>query len=225
VRTALATTDIGKLEAQPELMQQAIAGGSAAFKVHCIQCHGAGAAGSKGYPNLNDDDWLWGGDLATIEKTIADGVRQPGHDATRFSQMPAFGRDGILTPSQIADVVSYVRLISRQDGAGASARRGQALFQTNCGICHGPDGKGMREQGAPNLTDAIWLYGGDRDTITHTVTNSRFGVMPAWGPRLDKATVRMLAAYVHSLGGGERAPAPVQAEVVEPVQDGGHGGG
>jgi len=225
VYAALVTKDIGELQAQPDLMQQAVAGGAAAFKVHCVQCHGSGATGSKGYPNLNDDDWLWGGDLATIEKTITDGIRQPGHDATRFSQMPAFGRDGILAPAQVNDVVSYVRLISHQQGASTSSKRGQVLFEANCAICHGPDGKGLRTQGAPNLTDAIWLYGGDRDTVAQTITNSRFGVMPAWGTRLDKVTIRMLAAYVHSLGGGELPPAPQQATIVEPGQGGPHGGG
>ena len=208
VHAALAATDITALPGKPELMQQAIAGGAAAFKVHCVQCHGSGAAGAKGYPNLNDDDWLWGGDLATLEKTIADGIRQPEHDATRFSQMPAFGRDGILQPAQVDDVTSYVRTLSRQEGISASARRGQALFAANCAVCHGPDGKGMRAQGAPNLTDGIWLYGGDRDTIRQTITNSRYGVMPAWNLHLDPVTIRMLAAYVHSLGGGEAAPAP-----------------
>lgn len=225
VRLALADTDIAVLPSKPELMQQAIAGGAAAFKVYCVQCHGAGAAGSKGYPNLNDDDWLWGGDLATIEQTITDGVRQPDHAATRFSQMPAFGRDGILAAAQIEDVASYVRLISHQEGASASATRGKAIFEANCTVCHGPDGKGMRSQGAPNLTDAIWLYGGDRATIKQTVTNSRYGVMPAWGMRLDKVTIRMLAAYVHSLGGGEAAPAPVEAVAADAVDGGANGGG
>lgn len=207
IHAALATTDITTLPGKPELMQQAIAGGAAAFKVHCVQCHGSGAAGAKGYPNLNDDDWLWGGDLATLEKTIADGIRQPAHDATRMSQMPAFGRDGILQPAQIEDVTSYVRTLSRQEKPSASSVRGAALFAANCVVCHGADGKGSRTVGAPNLTDAIWLYGGDRDTIKQTVTNSRFGVMPAWGLHLDKVTIRMLAAYVYSLGGGETAPA------------------
>ncbi len=212
IHAALAATDISALPGKPELMQQAIAGGAAAFKVHCVQCHGSGAAGAKGYPNLNDDDWLWGGDLATLEKTIADGIRQPEHDATRFSQMPAFGRDGILQPTQVDDVTSYVRTLSRQEGMSASARRGQALFAANCAVCHGPDGTGMRSQGAPNLTDGIWLYGGDRDTIRQTITNSRYGVMPAWNLHLDTVTIRMLAAYVHSLGGGEAAPAPAPAD-------------
>lgn len=213
IHAALAATDITALPGKPELMQQAIAGGAAAFKVHCVQCHGSGASGAKGYPNLNDDDWLWGGDLATIEKTISDGIRQPAHDATRMSQMPAFGRDGILQPAQIEDVTSYVRTLSGQEKTSGSSARGQALFLANCAVCHGPDGKGSRMVGAPNLTDAIWLYGGDRATIAQTITNSRYGVMPAWSLHLDKVTIRMLAAYVHSLGGGEAAPAasPVQA--------------
>jgi cytochrome c oxidase cbb3-type subunit 3 len=184
-------------------MQAAIEGGRAAFKVHCVQCHGSGAAGSKGYPNLNDDDWLWGGNIKDIHQTIADGVRQPNDKRTRMSLMPAFGRDGLLQPEQIDDVVSYVRMISGKQGANASARRGAPLFAANCAACHGPDGKGERSLGAPNLTDAVWLHGGDRETLTETITKSRYGIMPAWGQRLDPVTVKMLAAYVHSLGGGE----------------------
>jgi len=202
-RTALARADIAALDPHSNLMQAAIAGGRAAFKVNCAPCHGAGAAGSKGYPNLNDDDWLWGGDRATIHQTILHGIRQPEDSATRLSQMPAFGRDGILTQQEIRDVVSYVRLISHQDPASAAARRGAALFAANCAVCHRADAKGDRQFGAPNLTDAIWLYGGDRESLTATITNARYGVMPAWGEKLDPATINMLTAYVHSLGGGE----------------------
>lgn len=208
---AIAETPIEQLADHPQLMQAAIEGGRAAFKVSCVQCHGSGAAGSKGYPNLNDDDWLWGGDLATIQYTIEHGVRQPDHDATRMSQMPAFGRDGILKPDQIADVVAHVRTISNQQNPDAASRRGAVLFEQNCAACHGPDGKGNRTVGAPNLTDAIWLYGGDADTITQTIANSRYGVMPRWGNRLDPVTIKMLAAYVHSLGGGEQTPRPAVA--------------
>ena len=207
IRQALVSTDIRKLNGSPELMNAAIEGGRSAFKVHCVQCHGAGAAGSKGYPNLNDDDWLWGGDLEAIEYTLNHGIRNPDHDETRMSLMPAFGRDGILQPNEIADTVSFVRVISGQEKASASAQRGAVLFEANCAVCHGPNGKGDRTQGAPNLTDKIWLYGKDRDTITQTIVNSRYGVMPRWNQRLDKATIRMLAAYVHSLGGGEVLPA------------------
>jgi len=225
VHTALAAADVDTLETQPELMQAAIAGGTAAFKVHCVQCHGSGASGSKGYPNLNDDDWLWGGDLAAIEKTIIDGIRQPDHAATRFSQMPAFGRDGLLTDAQIDDVTSYVRMLAGQEQQSAAAQRGAEHYQINCEVCHGPQGKGDRTQGAPDLTDAIWLFGSDRNTIKDTIVNSRYGVMPAWGERLDKATIRMLAAYVHSLGGGEAAPIPAQVESANAGAGGANGGG
>jgi cytochrome c oxidase cbb3-type subunit 3 len=200
---ALAATPIEQLPGNPALLQAAVEGGRAAFRVNCVACHGSGAAGSKGYPNLNDDDWLWGGDLKAIEFTIAHGTRQPGHDATRFSQMPAFGRDGMLKPEEITDVASYVRTISRQQKASAAAKRGSALYAQNCASCHGAGGEGNREIGAPKLTDPIWLYGGDQQTIEATIANSRFGVMPKWEGRLDPVTIKMLAAYVHSLGGGE----------------------
>lgn len=207
IRQAIATTTIEKLAGQPPLLQAAVEGGRAAFKVHCVQCHGSDAAGSKGYPNLNDDDWLWGGDLATIEKTIIDGIRNPDHAETRLSIMPAFGRDQLLTVAQVDDVVAHVRTISRQQGVDVATRRGALVFAENCAVCHGPAGQGNRQLGAPNLTDGIWLYGGDVETIRQSVWNSRQGVMPRWGDKLDTATVRMLAAYVHSLGGGEASPA------------------
>ena len=215
VRQAIADTSIEVLPTRPQLMQAAVEGGRAAFRVHCVQCHGSGAAGSKGYPNLNDDDWLWGGDLPMIEKTITDGVRNPDHAATRQSLMPAFGKDQLLTAAQVDDVVAHVRVISGQDRPGPASQRGAKVFADNCGVCHGPAGKGNREVGAPNLTDAIWLYGGDADTIHETVWNSRHGVMPRWDDKLDKATIRMLAVYVHSLGGGEAAPLKVVADKVQ----------
>jgi len=220
MRLALSRIPIERLPEDSGLMQAAVAGGNSAFKVYCVQCHGTGAAGGKGYPNLNDDDWLWGGDLKTIHQTLVNGIRQPGNDETRMSIMPAFGRDGILNPEEIQDVVSYVRTISRQEAASASARRGATIFANNCVACHGSDGKGSRTFGAPNLTDGIWLYGGDRDAVTQTVTNSRYGVMPAWGHRLDPVTIKMLAAYVHSLGGGEafvpETPAAINAATSNP---------
>ncbi len=206
IRQALVSTDIHDLPKNSALLNEAIQGGRSAFKVHCVQCHGAGAAGSKGYPNLNDDEWLWGGDMEAIEYTLVHGIRNPDHDDTRFSQMPAFGRDGILQPNEIQDLVSHVRVLSNREKPSASATRGAALFEVNCTICHGSDAKGDRIQGAPNLTDAINLYGLDRASLTDTITNSRYGVMPRWGQRLDAATIRMLTAYVHSLGGGEAAP-------------------
>ena len=211
VLAALAATPIEALPANPELMKQAVAGGKAAFRVNCVQCHGAGAAGSKGYPNLNDDDWLWGGDLATIQTTITHGIRSPSDPATRMSLMPSFGHDGILKPDQVDDVASYVRSLSKLEDNGAAAQRGAAIFAANCVACHGPDGKGNRTVGAPNLTDAIWLYGSEHADVVASVTNAHAGVMPAWGGKLDAVTIKMLAAYVHSLGGGEASPAAAPA--------------
>lgn len=206
LRDAIAAIAIEDLPADEQLMQTAVQGGRSAFIVHCVQCHGSGAAGSTSYPNLNDDDWLWGGDIAAIEYTLIHGIRNPDHDETRISQMPAFGADGILNDRQIADVVSHVRTLSGAEEASAAAARGAELYTANCAVCHGENGGGDQSQGAPNLRDTIWLYGGDRAAITQTVANSRYGVMPRWGHRLDPVTIRMLAAYVWSLGGGETAP-------------------
>ena len=211
VELALAQIPIERLPEDSKLLNAAVQGGAAAFKVNCVQCHGSGAAGTKGYPNLNDDDWLWGGDLKAIHKTLANGIRQPGDKQTRMSQMPAFGRDGILQPNEIQYLTSYVRTLSGAEKPGAASQRGAALFAANCAACHGADGKGNRTLGAPNLTDKIWLYGGDRSTIAETITNARYGIMPAWGQRLDPVTVKMLAAYVHSLGGGEKFVAEAPA--------------
>jgi len=209
ILAAIAATPIEDLPKNPDLMAKAVAGGKAAFKINCVQCHGSGAAGSVGFPNLNDDDWLWGGTLTDIQTTLTHGVRQPGDAQTRMSAMPSFGRDGILQGPQIEDVVSYVRSLSGAEPKSASAGRGSAVFAANCAVCHGPEAKGGRQFGAPNLTDKVWLYGGTREAITETVTNAHAGVMPAWGSRLDEVTIKMLAAYVHSLGGGEAfAPAP-----------------
>ena len=212
VLAAIAATPIETLQNNPELMQKAVAGGRAAFRVNCVQCHGAGAAGTKGYPNLNDDDWLWGGSITEIETTLTNGIRQPGNAQTRQAQnMPAFGRDRILTPAQIDDLVSHVRVIGGKEQASAASTRGAESFAANCAACHGPDGKGLRNFGAPNLTDAIWLRGGSRAEIADSIAAGPAGVMPAWQGKLDAVTIKMLAAYVHSLGGGEAftaSPAP-----------------
>ena len=200
---ALAATPIEDLPKKPELMREAIAGGRAAFKVNCVQCHGSGAAGGIGYPNLNDDDWLWGGTLTEIQTTITHGIRYPGDAETRTSQMPSFGRDKLLTADQVQDAASFVRSLSGLEQKGDAAMRGAAIFAANCAVCHGPEGKGGRMVGAPNLTDKIWLYGGSRSAVVGSITNAHAGVMPAWGGRLDPVTIKMLTAYVHSLGGGE----------------------
>ena len=178
ITNAIEKIAIADLPNNPQLMSAAIEGGRAAFKVYCVQCHGSGAAGSKGYPNLNDDDWLWGGDIDTIHTTLVNGIRYPGNDLTRQSAMPAFGRDGILQPAEIQALVGHVQAISHQ---GKDNARGAALFATNCAVCHGPDGKGMRELGAPNLTDAIWLYGGGGGTARGAMSQARGGRLAAWG--------------------------------------------
>ncbi|HZV17104.1 MAG TPA: cytochrome-c oxidase, cbb3-type subunit III [Sphingobium sp.] len=218
ILSAIAATPIEELPGRPDLMRAAVQGGAAAFKVHCVQCHGSGAAGSKGYPNLNDDDWLWGGDLKAIEYTITYGARNPDVAETHAGMMPAFIRDQMLNPAQVQDVVSHVRVISGQEKPSASARRGSQLFADNCAACHGPEGKGLRQFGAPNLTDGIWLFGGDRQALAETIGGGRQGVMPAWGHRLDPVTIKMLAAYVHALGGGEANPVPEPESVALDVE-------
>jgi cytochrome c oxidase cbb3-type subunit 3 len=198
--TQLSQIPIERLPEDGKLMRAAVSGGRAAFKVNCVQCHGAGAAGYQdfGYPNLNDDDWLWGGDLKAIEYTLVNGVRQQGHAGTRTSMMPAFGQ--ILETAQINQLADHVLSLS---GKGKANAAGGQLFADNCAVCHGADGKGSREFGAPNLADAIWLYGSSKDAVRQQIRAPRQGVMPAWEQRLDPVTIKMLAAYVHSLGGGE----------------------
>lgn len=206
---ALAATPVEDVPGNPKLLQAAVEGGRAAFRVNCVQCHGSGAAGGTGYPNLNDDDWLWGGDIKSIAFTITHGARSADDDESRQSQMPAFGE--ILKPAEIDSLVAHVRAISGQQPASAASAAGAQLFADNCAACHGADGKGNREVGAPNLTDKIWLYGGDAATLKQTITYARAGMMPRWNNRLDPVTIKMLAAYVHSLGGGEPNPIPVVA--------------
>lgn len=189
------------------LLQFARAGGAAAFKVNCVQCHGSGAAGSPGYPNLNDDDWLWGGTLEQIHLTLQYGIRHSLSSDTRDSQMPAFGADAILTPGQIADVSNHVVSLSGGEADAAAAARGLTVYVENCAACHGERGEGNTDLGSPNLSDGIWLYGGDVKSVMAQVTRPRHGVMPAWSGRLDEATIKQLAVYVHSLGGGVK-PAP-----------------
>ena len=191
------------IAADRDLAAFAVAGGRSAFSVNCSQCHGTGAAGSVGYPNLNDDDWLWGGKLGDIHKTISFGIRSD-HDETHESQMPAFLKDEVLTKTQIEDLAALVLSLSGTETEPAILTRARPLYQENCASCHRDDGKGNRELGAPDLTDKIWLYGGDRQSITRMISDSRAGVMPAWTGRLPPETLKMLAIFVHSLGGGER---------------------
>lgn len=203
VEAKLVAADLTAIAADPELANYTRNAGGAVFRTWCAQCHGSGAAGAKGYPNLLDNDWLWGGTVEDIHTTISHGIRNTTDADARYSQMPAFGVDGLLEPEQIGQVVQYVLQISGQGHDAALAGEGAVVFADNCAACHAEDGTGDRLQGAPNLTDAIWLYGGDEAMLTQTVTNARFGVMPSWAGRLSEAEIRAAAAYVHQLGGGE----------------------
>ena len=202
----IASMSVDDILKDPKLLAYAQAGGAAAFKVNCVPCHGAGAAGGHGYPNLNDDDWLWGGTPDAIYATLQHGIRYTDDPNTRDSQMPNFGIDGILTPEQIDQVANYVVTLSGETADEGKAAAGKQIFAENCASCHGEDGKGNREFGAPNLTDKLWLYGGTIEDVKAQVTKPRMGVMPGWTKRLDDAEIKELAIYVHSLGGGE-APA------------------
>jgi cytochrome c oxidase cbb3-type subunit 3 len=201
-RNKIAASSLAAIEGDPKLLSFALAGGAAAFGDNCAPCHGRGAQGGFGYPNLRDDAWLWGGSLDAIYQTIQHGVRS-GDPEAHGNQMPAFGKLGTLKPDQVNDVAEYVLSLSGNADDQEAASRGKAIFGTDCVACHGPEGKGNQALGAPNLTDELWLYGGDKATVVETITNGRGGVMPAWTGRLDPATIKELAIYVHSLGGGQ----------------------
>lgn len=200
---ALAAAPLAEIEKDPTLLALARARGKTVFGDNCAPCHGSGGAGAKGYPNLNDDDWLWGGSLDQIMQTIQFGARS-GHAKTHESAMLAFGKEGVLKRDQIVTVANYVRSLSGLATApGYDAAAGAKIFADNCTACHGNNAKGNLELGAPNLTDKIWLYGSDEATLIETITNGRAGVMPAWVGRLDPTTIKALTVYVHSLGGGK----------------------
>ncbi len=195
----LAAMPVGAIEANPELFGFALAAGRSAYLVNCAQCHGTGAAGARGYPNLNDDDWIWGGTPEAIEQTIRFGIRS-GHPQARDSAMPGFVADGQLTELQARQMANHVLDLAQGNaGQPASAK----LYAETCAACHGDQGQGDPKVGAPRLTDRIWLYGDTRESILATLTNGRRGVMPGWQDRLDDATIKQLAVYIHSLGGGK----------------------
>ena len=200
---ALGNAPLEEIEKNPALLALARARGKTVFGDNCAPCHGSGGAGAKGYPNLNDDEWIWGGSLDQIMHTIQFGARS-GHSKAHEGAMLAFGKDGILKKDEIVTVANYVRsLSSLPTAAGNDAAAGAKIFADNCASCHGDNGKGNQELGAPNLTDKIWLYGSDEATLVETISNGRAGVMPAWVGRLDPSTIKALTVYVHSLGGGK----------------------
>lgn len=205
VKAALVSMPLADIPGDDALKSYAIPAGASVFKTNCSTCHGSGAAGvqDKGYPNLLDNDWLWGGDMEAIYLTIAHGIRNTTDADARYSEMPKYGVDELLEPEQIAQVVEHVLAISGQDHDAGLASAGASIFAENCAACHMEDGSGNRELGAPNLIDAIWLYGNSREKITETVVYARFGVMPPWADKLSEDEIRAVATYVHSLGGGE----------------------
>ncbi|MDH3702594.1 MAG: cytochrome-c oxidase, cbb3-type subunit III [Alphaproteobacteria bacterium] len=199
----IAKAPLDEIRARPELFKFAAAGGKSAFADNCAPCHAAGGAGRPGFPSLADDIWLWGGKLTEIEQTIRHGVRWEKDEDTRLSEMPRFGADKILATAEIEQLATYVLSLSGGGTASAGETTTAALYTEQCASCHGPAGQGNREFGAPRLADAVWLYGGSREAVARQIAAPRHGVMPAWGGRLDAATIKMLTLYVHSLGGGE----------------------
>ncbi len=193
--------DVAAILADDELRQIAAAAGAAAFRINCVQCHGSGARGSPGYPNLNDDDWLWGGTPEAIHETIAHGIRHDGDDDTRVSDMPAFA--DVLEPEEIAQAAAYVVGLTGEVGDPAMIQPGKTVYDDNCAVCHGEDAKGVREFGAPNLADAIWFYGETEAEVARQIRTPKHGAMPAWEARLGDIAVKQLAVFVHGLGGGE----------------------
>ena len=201
--SALIEASLEEIQNTPELLEFALANGRAAFGDNCAACHGSGAVGFVGYPNLQDDNWIWGGTLDDIHTTLIVGIRSD-HEDTRFGDMPSFGADELLSAEEITQVANFVGQqagLEPEDGVDLVA--GQEVYEINCASCHGDDLKGIRDLGAPNLLANNYLYGKSIDAIKAQVNVARNGVMPAWSARLEPATVKSLAVYVHSFGGGE----------------------
>ena len=198
-RAPLAELSAEEIREIPELMAHVERTAPTLFGDNCAACHGLDLAGAPGYPSLVDDAWLWGGDSETIMETLRVGINAP-HPETRFAQMLAFGRDGMLSRPQIRTVVDYVQSLSglERDLPAARLEEGATIFAENCASCHGENGQGIQEMGAPNLTDAAWVYGGDDETMFKTIYDGRQGWMPAWEDRLTKADRMMLTLYIQS---------------------------
>ncbi len=202
IEAKLEAADLNTVGDDAELASFSRNAGEAVYETWCIQCHGAGGGGATGYPALVDNDWLWGGTIDDIYTTVKHGIRTEDDFDARFSQMPAFGE--FMSEEEIASLVAHVQTISGQDADATLATAGEQLYYDNCASCHGDEGTGDRFQGAPDLTDRIWLFGGDTAALTETIANARFGVMPSWSARdMPESDIRAVALYVHQLGGGE----------------------
>lgn len=211
----LQAATLQQIEADPDLQGYAMQVGQSVFGDNCATCHGAGGAGGKGYPNLRDDVWLWGGTLDAIRHTIQVGVRSGHPNARGETMMPAFGRDQMLSAAQVDDLTEYVMAISGRKADVAAVDRARQTFTDQCVACHGAAGVGNIERGIPNLTDAEWLYGADRGAIRDQIWNGRNGVMPTWQARFSPETIKALAVYVHANAGGVAEPVAPPREVVQ----------
>ena len=187
------TMDIEQVAADPKAREM----GQRLFLNSCAQCHGSDAGGAKGFPNLTDGDWLYGGSPENIKTTLING---------RAGVMPPFPQ---LDSKQIVDVANYVRSLSGLPADDLKAARGADVYKSNCAACHGPEGKGNIALGAPNLTDKVWLYGGSEATIVETVTKGRMAMMPSQDKVLSPEKIHLLTAYVWGLSNNKQ-PATVK---------------
>ena len=202
--TQIDTLPYEQIEADPGLMRVVAETGHRLFGDNCAACHGQDGRGRANFPDLTDNDWLWGhGEPETIAETLRVGINSR-HDETRFAQMPAFGRDQLLTSQEVRQAAAYVYSLSHPESVTADTsgqiEAGSEVFMINCSGCHGETGTGNPDAGIPNLTDAVWLYGGDLATIVASIHGGRQGHMPTWDERLSSTDIKLLALYVHALG-------------------------
>jgi cytochrome c oxidase cbb3-type subunit 3 len=186
-------------------MEKVASSGHQLFGDNCAACHGRDGKGGRDFPDLTDDDWLWGGGPEKIVQTMTVGVNTT-HSQSRVSQMPAFGTDEMLNRKQVSDVAAYVYSLSNTSTESVDASQiaaGRQVFMASCVACHGEDAKGKQDVGAPNLTDGRWIYGGGIERIVQSIHGGRQGHMPTWDERLSPAEIKILALYVNKLGGGQ----------------------
>jgi cytochrome c oxidase cbb3-type subunit III len=199
--------DYATVQTDPGLMQSVRDSGRTLFTDNCAVCHGGKATGGPGYPNLTGASWLWGGSPEMVAETLRVGINS-GHSEARTSQMLAFGRDQMLSRADIENVTTYVQSLSNpamaKSANAKSPAAGMKAFETNCISCHGENGKGNPELGAPDLTDHFWIYGGDRQSIYTSIFNGRQGFMPSWEDRLSPLERKILTLYVLDLGAGPK---------------------
>ncbi|MDA5194458.1 cytochrome-c oxidase, cbb3-type subunit III [Govanella unica] len=201
----IAAADFKEIAAAPKLMQYVRDRGQALFGDNCAVCHGVRGTGGPGFPDLAARAWIWGGSPDAIAETIRVGINTTV-DGTRTSQMLAFGREGMLDREQVLSVTAHVRSLSGQTLTAEETARlgaGKEIFADNCSACHGEAGRGQQELGAPNLTDSVWLYGGDAQSVYTSVYSGRQGHMPHWSDRLPPTDIKILALYVGTLGEGQ----------------------